>query len=386
MITLVIIIILLLYPIQIQAQIAPSASDAFLTSTISGQTEFTEQSLYPRIAEITGDFITINQGENYWIQEGQICEIWRHQPDIGESQKIGQARITEVSIATSTALILGEPTVSVKVDDIVSIHPEIVQTDVGVITIGWGRDHGLVAGWVVTLWRFVPVTQQAKVRQIVGRAILTDVQPEIAIARILGKPQKEPLLKDFIRIDRRTTIRQKSGNTVYLNIATDLIHILKPDMQVYAFRPYALLLPYDSQRVIRWKEQIATLKINHIAMASYIARASIDGTLKQEVLPEDLIMLEDLQMHNRTKAYKKVHILKTEPEHLFLNRFEEAEKGIQLTIVRKKLMSDEIDPTAPVCNLQVKAVYEHVVIASFLKQIPANTFHIGDEVRYSVYH
>ena len=73
---------------------------------------------------------------------------------------------------------------------------------------------------------------RSKVRKIVGRAILTDIQPEMSTARILGKPSEMAASEDFIQIDKQTTVRQKSGNTVYLNMTTDLIGVLKPDMTV----------------------------------------------------------------------------------------------------------------------------------------------------------
>ena len=95
---------------------------------------------------------------------------------------------------------------------------------------------------------------RSKVREIVGRAVLTDIQPEMSTVRILGKLSEMTASEDFIQIDKQTSVRQKSGNTVYLNMATDLMGVLKPDMTVLiVFRPYKLLHPDGSGRVIRWQ-------------------------------------------------------------------------------------------------------------------------------------
>ncbi|MCZ6675862.1 MAG: hypothetical protein O7E52_01305 [Candidatus Poribacteria bacterium] len=359
---------------------------------------------YPRISEIRGDLIQMDRGEDYWIPEGQVVEIWRSDPmaalesnasvDQGQTyEKIGQARITNVGVQTATAQILGEPTVPIEVANVVRIHPEVIQAETGQIMIDRGVNHGLVPGWVVTLWRFEPIdsadspneAMRLRVRKSVGRAILTDVQPEMSIARILGKPVEPPAPADFIRIDKRTTVRQRSGNTVYLNVATDLINVLKPDMKVHAFRPYKLISPDGSQRVIQWQEKIATLKISHVAAASYTARAAIEGKAQGDVLPEDLVVLEDTQMSQRLKASRDIYVLKTEPDRIYLSRFEEATEGTQLTIVRRQAMSDEIDPTAPIYSLKVEAVYKHVVVATFLNNTSDKAFRVGDKVRYAIY-
>ena len=48
-------------------------------------------------------------------------------------------------------------------------------------------------------------------------------------------------------------------------------------------------------------------------------------------------------MLKRMQAYQKIHVLKTERDRIRLNRFEEAQEGIQLTIVRKQPMSEAAD-------------------------------------------
>ena len=208
-------------------------------------------------------------------------------------EKVGQARVTRVGVQTSTAQILGGPTVPIEVENFVRIHPEVMQVEAGKITIDRGGNYGLVAGWTVTLWRFSPVdstqspdvAMRSKVREIVGRAVLTDIQPEMSTVRILGKLSEMTASEDFIQIDKQTSVRQKSGNTVYLNMATDLMGVLKPDMTVLiVFRPYKLLHPDGSGRVIRRQEKIAMLKISHLTAASYTARAVTDGDPPPDVL------------------------------------------------------------------------------------------------------
>ena len=90
-------------------------------------------------------------------------------------------------------------------------------------------------------------------------------------------------------------------------------------------------------------------------------------------------------MPKRMQAYQKIHVLKTERDRIRLNRFEEAQEGIQLTIVRKQPMSDEIDPASPICNIQVEAVYEHVVVATSLNDTTDKAFRVGDSVRHAIY-
>lgn len=90
-------------------------------------------------------------------------------------------------------------------------------------------------------------------------------------------------------------------------------------------------------------------------------------------------------MPKRMQAYQKIHVLKTERDRIRLNRFEEAQEGIQLTIVRKRSMSDEIDPASSICNIQVEAVYEHVVVATFLNDTTDKAFRVGDSVRHAIY-
>ena len=240
----------------------------------------TSISNYPLITEITGNSITINRGEDYWVMDGQIIEIWKLEPQM---KKIGQARITKVGSATSMAQVLGEP--RIEVNDRVRVHPEVTGFESSKITIDRGSNQGLMLGWVVTLWRLGAVNSmqssavdsKPQMRKIVGRAVLTEVQPDTSTGRLLGKAMTQPSGGDLIRVERQTTVRQKSGSTVYLDVATDLINILKPGMKVYVFRPYTLMHPDGNHRIVRWEEQIATLKVNHVAEASYTARASIDG-------------------------------------------------------------------------------------------------------------
>ena len=58
-------------------------------------------------------------------------------------EKVGQARVTRVGVQTSTAQILGGPTVPIEVENFVRIHPEVMQVEAGKITIDRGGNYGI---------------------------------------------------------------------------------------------------------------------------------------------------------------------------------------------------------------------------------------------------
>jgi hypothetical protein len=71
------IFLLLSSPMPLRGQ-----SDQMPSSAIDQTEQKVRMSIakYPLISEIRGNLITIDQGEDYWIPEGQIIEIWRFNP------------------------------------------------------------------------------------------------------------------------------------------------------------------------------------------------------------------------------------------------------------------------------------------------------------------
>ena len=307
-------------------------------------------------------------------------------------QGIAQAKITQVTAEEVTAIISNFRLFRVDVGDLIRLPAKIVRSNPNWVEIDQGIHQGLTEGTTFKIFRMGVATEigldgkeDLSPKIAVSRAVLIDVRQEDSTARIIGKRTIQPIEGDFIQIETYTTIHQKSGNMVYLDVASDAMSRLSEGMVVYVFQKNFVSHPDESRRLVEWYETVCNLTIQHVAKGSYMARCTINDNIEYVPSSNDYVSIEDLHVLQRDVAARNTYVLKSGVDKIYLSRFPEAEENLVFIATRKKNGSNQIDPNflntdLQDCSLQIESVRDQVVAATFLVQ-SKSPYQVGDCIR-----
>lgn len=340
------------------------------------------------IKEVAANNITLSGGIEHGVTVGIYVEI----VDQETGQRVAQAQVTQVNPEKITAIISDLSFSGVDTGDLIRLPAKVTKTNPNWVEIDHGTHQGLTEGTTFKVFRLgttveIGLEEKGDLPQkiAISRAVLIDVRQEDATARIIGKLTIQPIEGDFVQIEDYTTINQKSGNTIYLDVASDLMNRLSEGMMVYGFRKNVVLRPDGSQHHIEWYETVCNLTIQHVAKGSHTARCTINDGMEYEPSSNDLVSIEDMHARQRVAAVRNVYVLKSDINKIYLSRFPEAERNLVFIAARKKIGTNQIDPNflnfnLQNCSLQIESIQDQVVAATFLTQ-SGNPFQVGDCVR-----
>lgn len=360
-----------------------------IIQTHSQEPEETNLSGLPYIIkEVTANNVTFSCGVKHGFTTGEYVEI----VDQDTRQRVTQAQIAKVTPEKITAIISDLRFSSVDVGDLIRLSAKVTVANPNWVEIDHGTRQGLVEGTTFKVFRMGKTSEMEleekgdlPQRTMISRAVLIDVRQENATARIIGKRVVQPIEGDFVQIEAYTTIGQKFGNIVYLDVASDLMTRLSEGMIVFVFQKNVVLHPGGSQRHIEWYQTVCSLTIQHVARGSHTARCTINDEMEYEPSSNDHVSIEDMHARRRLTAVRNVYVLKSDINKIYLNRFPEAERDLVFIAARKKTGTNQIDPNFLNANLQncsfrIESIQDQVIAAIFLSQ-SKNPFQVGDCIR-----
>jgi len=340
------------------------------------------------VKEVSANNITFLGGLEYRFTTGIYVEV----VDQETMQGIAQAQITQVTAEEVTAIISNFRLSRVDVGDLIRLPAKVVRSNPNWVEIDQGIRQGLTEGTTFKIFRMGVATEIGLDRKeglspkiAVSRAVLIDVRQEDATARIIGKRTVQSIEGDFVQIETYTTIHQKSGNMVYLDVSSDAMSRLSEGMVVYVFQKNFVSHPDESRRLVEWYETVCNLTIQHVAKGSYMARCTINDDIEYIPSSNDYVSIEDLHVLQRDVAARNTYVLKSGVDKIYLSRFPEAEENLVFIATRKKNGSNQIDPNflnvdLQDCSLQIESVRDQVVAATFLVQ-SKSPYQVGDCIR-----
>ena len=340
------------------------------------------------VKEVRANNITFLGGLGYRFTTG----IYVEGVDQETMQGIAQAQITQVTTEEVTAIISDFRLSRVDVGDLIRLPAKVVRSNPNWVEIDQGIRQGLTEGTTFKIFRMGVATEIGLDRKedlspkiAVSRAVLIDVRQEDATARIIGKRTVQSIEGDFVQIETYTTIHQKSGNMVYLDVSSDAMSRLSEGMVVYVFQKNFVSHPDESRRLVEWYETVCNLTIQHVAKGSYMARCTINDNIEYVPSSNDYVSIEDLHVLQRDVAARNTYVLKSGVDKIYLNRFPEAEENLVFIATRKKNGSNQIDPNflnadLQDCSLQIESVRDQIIAATFLVQ-SKNPYQVGDCIR-----
>jgi len=348
-------------------------------------TNFSELS---HVEEVRASSITFSDELEYGFTLGVCVEV----VDQETEQRIAQAQITQITPEKITATILDLRFSRVDMGDFIRLPAKIITANPNWVEIDQGIRQGLTEGTTFKIFRLSAAVEpelegkkDLPQKIAVSRAVLIDVRQEDATARIIGKRTIQPIVGDFVQIEAYTTINQKSGNMVYLDVASDLMAGLSEGMLVYVFQKNVMSRPDGSQQYVEWYEAVCNLTIQHVAKGSHTARCTINNDMEYEPSSNDHVSIEDMHARQRVVAAQNTYVLKSDVDRIYLSRFPEAEENLVFIAARKKIGTNQIDPSflnayLQNCSLQIESIQDQVVAAAFLIQ-SRNPFQVGDCIR-----
>ena len=348
-------------------------------------TNFSELS---HVEEVRASSITFSDELEYGFTLGVCVEV----VDQETEQRIAQAQITQITPEKITATILDLRFSRVDMGDFIRLPAKIITANPNWVEIDQGIRQGLTEGTTFKIFRLSAAVEpelegkkDLPQKIAVSRAVLIDVRQEDATARIIGKRTIQPIVGDFVQIEAYTTINQKSGNMVYLDVASDLMAGLSEGMLVYVFQKNVMSRPDGSQQYVEWYEAVCNLTIQHVAKGSHTARCTINNDMEYEPSSNDHVSIEDMHARQRVVAAQNTYVLKSDVDRIYLSRFPEAEENLVFIAARKKIGTNQIDPSflnayLQNCSLQIESIQDQVVAAAFLIQ-SRNPFQVGDLIR-----
>ena len=348
-------------------------------------TNFSELS---HVEEVRASSITFSDELEYGFTLGVCVEV----VDQETEQRIAQAQITQITPEKITATILDLRFSRVDMGDFIRLPAKIITANPNWVEIDQGIRQGLTEGTTFKIFRLSAAVEpelegkkDLPQKIAVSRAVLIDVRQEDATARIIGKRTIQPIVGDFVQIEAYTTINQKSGNMVYLDVASDLMAGLSEGMLVYVFQKNVVSRPDGSQQYVEWYEAVCNLTIQHVAKGSHTARCTINNDMEYEPSSNDHVSIEDMHARQRVVAAQNTYVLKSDVDRIYLSRFSGAEDNLVFIAARKKFGTNQIDPSflnanLQNCSLQIESIQDQVVAAVFLIQ-SRNPFQVGDLIR-----
>ena len=358
------------------------------TQTHLQEPKDTNLSGLPHVKEVRANSITFSGELEYGFTLGICVEV----VDQETEQRIAQAQITQVTPEKITATISDLRLSHVDIGDFIRLPAKIIRANPNWVEINQGIRQGLTEGTTFKIFRVSVVTEpklegkkDLPQKIVVSRAVLIDVRQEDATARIIGKRTVQPIEGDFVQIEAYTTINQKSGNIVYLDVASDLMARLSEGMLVYVFQKNVVSHPDGNQQYVEWYEAACNLTIQHVAKGSHTARCTINNDMEYEPSSNDHVSIEDMHARQRVVAARDTYVLKSDVDRIYLSRFPEAEENLVFIAARKKIGTNQIDPSflnanLQNCSLQIESIRDQVVAAAFLIQ-SRNPFQVGDCIR-----
>ena len=358
------------------------------TQTHLQEPKDTNLSELPHVEEVRANSITFSGELEYGFTLGVCVEV----VDQETEQRIAQAQITQITPEKITATILDLRFSRVDMGDFIRLPAKIITANPNWVEIDQGIRQGLTEGTTFKIFRVSAAVEpelegkkDLPQKIVVSRAVLIDVRQEDATARIIGKRTVQPIEGDFVQIEAYTTINQKSGNIVYLDVASDLMARLSEGMLVYVFQRNVVSHPDGNQQYVEWYEAACNLTIQHVAKGSHTARCTINSDMEYEPSGNDHVSIEDMHARQRVVAARNTYVLKSDVDRIYLSRFPEAEENLVFIAARKKIGTNQIDPSflnanLQNCSLQIESIQDQVVAAAFLIQ-SRNLFQVGDCIR-----
>ena len=361
------------------------------TQTHVQQPEEANSSNLLYVKEVRANNITFLGGLGHRFTTGIYVEVVDQ-----ETMKVdAQAQITQVTTEEVTAIISDFRLSRVDVGDLIRLPAKVVRSNPNWVEIDQGLRQGLTEGTTFKIFRMGVATEITEIgldgkeglspKIAVSRAVLIDVRQEDATARIIGKRTIQSIEGDFVQIETYTTIHQKSGNMVYLDVASDAMSRLSEGMVVYVFQKNFVSHPDESRRFVEWYETVCNLTIQHLAKGSYMARCTINDDIEYVPSSNDYVSIKDLHVLQRDVAARNTYVLKSGADKIYLSRFPEAEEDLVFIATRKKNGSNQIDPNflnadLQDCSLQIESVRDQIIAATFLVQ-SKNPYQVGDCIR-----
>ena len=358
------------------------------TQTHLQESKDTNLSGLPHVKEVRANSITFSGELEYGFTLGVCVEV----VDQETEQRIAQAQITQITPEKITATILDLRFSRVDMGDFIRLPAKIITANPNWVEIDQGIRQGLTEGTTFKIFRVSAAVEpelegkrDLPQKIAVSRAVLIDVRQEDATARVIGKRTVQPIVGDFVQIEAYTTINQKSGNIVYLDVASDLMARLSEGMLVYVFQRNVVSHPDGNQQYVEWYEAACNLTIQHVAKGSHTARCTINNDMEYEPSSNDHVSIEDMHARQRVVAARDTYVLKSDVDRIYLSRFPEAEENLVFIAARKKIGTNQIDPSflnvnLQNCSLQIESIRDQVVAAAFLIQ-SRNPFQVGDCIR-----
>ena len=233
------------------------------TQTHLQEPKDTNLSELPHVEEVRANSITFSGELEYGFTLGVCVEV----VDQETEQRIAQAQITQITPEKITATILNLRFSRVDMGDFIRLPAKIITANPNWVEIDQGIRQGLTEGTTFKIFRVSAAVEpelegkkDLPQKIAVSRAVLIDVRQEDATARVIGKRTVQPIVGDFVQIEAYTTINQKSGNIVYLDVASDLMAGLSEGMLVYVFQKNIVFFCIGKADKTNWQQHPSWLR------------------------------------------------------------------------------------------------------------------------------